>query len=95
MFCGIQRLRAGALASGTFPAHNALFHSFSMQVTIDRLDPFVRVAQGVLRQAARLGQVLSRGVRTYRQLTQQQAVDAASIGRARAVDLSRGVVRPR
>ena len=55
----------------------------------------MRVAQGVLRQAARLGQVLSRGVRTYRQLTQQQAADAVSIGRARAVDLSRGVVRPR
>ena len=67
---------------------------FLNQVTIDRLDPFVRVAQGVLRQAARVGQVLSRGVRTYRQLTQQQAADAASIGRARAVDLSRGVVRP-
>ena len=64
-------------------------------MTIDRLDPLVRVAQGALRQAARLGQVLSRAVGTYRRLTQQQAADAASIGRARAADLSRGVlVRP-
>ena len=94
-FSGLLFSGSGRVAGGTLPAHTALFRSFSTQVTIDRLDPFVRVAQGVLRQAARVGQVLSRGVRTYRQLTQQQAADAASIGRARAVDLSRGVVRPR
>ena len=98
--CGLQRPRACPSQGGESRLRDKqrLVSPLSTQVTIDRLDPFVRLAQGALRQVARLGQALSRGVRTYRQLTQQQAADAASIGRARfhrAVDLRRGLVRPR
>ena len=88
---GLQRRRACPVPA-KHPKRTSLV--VVTQVSIDRLDPLVRIAQGALRQAARLGRVLSRGVRAYRVLTQRQAADAASIGHARAAELHRGFMRP-
>lgn len=60
-------------------------------VTLDRMDPIVRLAQKALRQAGKIPALLSRALSHHRAHTVQQAVEASVTGKARARTLSRAL----
>ena len=60
-------------------------------VTLDRMDPIVRLAQKVLWQAAGAARALSRVLTHHRARMVQQAAEAAVTGQARARTLGRAL----